>query len=132
MWYDKYMNLQPPFNTFRIEKRAGEYKDFGLPPESTYPLKGVTYPVDYGDIEGYIAEDEANLDLFVGSGEYSGYLRVMRPELKEGEHKFYLNLTAEEEKSVINEFSPVIIDHGRYNSVLELTEAIEPFRQPSK
>lgn len=57
------MKLQPPFDTFKIEKHAGEYKDFGA--SEDYPLKGVTYPVDYGDIQGYVAEDGANLDLFV-------------------------------------------------------------------
>jgi len=44
------MNLPKPFDTFCVECHAGERKDFGLSPNSTYPLTGVTYPVDYGEI----------------------------------------------------------------------------------
>lgn len=52
--------MTAPFNTFKIEKKAGEYKSFaGL--NDDYPLKGVTYPVDYGDITGYTGQDGANL-----------------------------------------------------------------------
>lgn len=55
--------LPAPFDTFRLEKQAGEYKDFGITADNPYPLKGVTYPVNYGDIPGYIGEDDANLDV---------------------------------------------------------------------
>lgn len=122
------MNLPKPFDTFKVEKQAGEYKDFGLAPESSYPLKGVTYPVDYGDIEGYVAEDGAKLDLFVGTGIINGYIVVSRPELEEGEHKFYIQLTDEEEQAVLREFEPVITSHGRFATYEDIIEAIEPFK----
>lgn len=124
------MNLKPPFDTFRLEKPAGTHKDFGLPIDSSYPLKGVTYPVDYGDIEGYVAEDGANLDVFVGK--IAGFIKVARPNTKEGEHKFYLNVTDEEEKAILGAFAAVVIGHGRFETNDDLLEAIEPFRQPSQ
>lgn len=122
------MKLNPPFDTFRIEKYAGEYKDFGLPPESTYPLRGVHYAVDYGDIEGYVGEDGANLDIFVGQGTVNGFFRVFRPELPDGEHKFYVGLSEDEEKSVLAEFGPVIIEQGRFERYDEFLAAIEKFK----
>lgn len=123
------MKLDPPFDTFRVEKHAGEYKDFGNADDTTYPLKGVTYPVDYGDIEGYTTEDGANLDLFVGvDGGACGFFRVFRPELPDGEHKFYINLTEEEEASVLEQFAPVIIERGRFDTVSELIGAIQQFK----
>ncbi|MGB4768133.1 MAG: hypothetical protein WBP22_02640 [Candidatus Saccharimonas sp.] len=121
------MSLEKPFDTFRVEKKAGEYKDFGTA-NSDYPLKGVTYPVDYGDIEGYTGEDGANLDLFVGDGSIDGYFIVYRPELENGEHKFYLNLTEEEEASVLAEFAPVITEQNRFESYADLLSAIEAFK----
>lgn len=123
------MNLPPPFDTLRIEKHAGEYKDFGNP-ESDYPLKGVTYPVDYGDIDGYLGEDGANLDVFMGySGTIFGYIKVFRPELPNGEHKFYLYLTEDEERAILKEFGPVILKNDRFKSIDELTQAVKPFKQ---
>jgi hypothetical protein len=124
------MDLPKPFDTFCVECKAGEYKDFGQSPESTYPLKGVTYPVDYGDIEGYKTEDSANLDLFVGTKNdgLRGYLVVHRPELEAGEHKFYINLSEEEEKQVIDAFNPVIIQHGRYETQQDMSNAVEIFK----
>jgi inorganic pyrophosphatase len=123
------MNLQSPFDTLRIEKHAGEYKDFRNP-ESDYPLKGVTYPVDYGDIDGYLGEDGANLDIFMGhNGTIFGYIKVYRPELTDGEHKFYLYLTEDEERAVLSEFNSVILENNRLKSLDHLIEAIEPFKQ---
>jgi len=123
------MKLNPPFDTFRVEKHAGEYKDFGISDDSTYPLKGVTYPVDYGDIAGYITEDGANLDLFVGEkGEICGFFRVSRPDLKDGEHKFYINLSDEEERAVLEQFAPVIIEQGRFETIEDLVGAVQRFK----
>ena len=122
--------LPKPFDSFRVEKQAGERKDFGLPENSTYPLKGVTYPVNYGEIEGYIAEDGALLDVFMGTdGDLNGFIVVARPEIDGGEHKFYLHLTDEEEQAVLKEFEPVLMEHGRFESVEALIHAIKPFKQ---
>lgn len=119
--------LEKPFDTFRVEKHTGEYKDFGS--NSDYPLKGVTYPVDYGYIKGFTGEDGADLDIFLGSeGSIYGYIKVMRPELENGEHKFYLNVTDDEERGILREFAPVLLGHGRFKNFDELKAAIEPFR----
>ncbi len=124
------MNLPKPFDTFRLEIEAGGYKDFHVAPDDPYPLKGVTYPVNYGDISGYSGEDTHPLDVFVGgSGDLFGYFCVDRPDVDGGkEHKFYLYLSEEEEKAVLEAFAPVLLDHARYESLEELQKAVEPFK----
>jgi hypothetical protein len=118
-----------PLGTFRVEKHAGEHKDFGLSDDDPYPLRGVTYPCDYGDIEGYTGEDEANLDFFMGKdGDKFGFIKVSRPELSDGEHKFYARLTGEEVAAVRAAFAPVIIEHVSFQSEKDLLLAIEPFQ----
>lgn len=122
--------MTSPLETFRIEKHMGERKDFGLAPDDPYPLKGVTYPSDYGDIEGYIGEDGANLDFFIGNGGANyGFIRVYRPELENGEHKFYVKLTDEQVVGVLSEFDPVLIEHVALDSEQSLLQAIQPFRK---
>lgn len=124
-------DLPPPLDTFQIEKQKGEYKEFS--PNDDYPLKGVTYPVSYGDIEGYIAEDGANLDFFVGSTQNGlcGYIKVYRPELLNGERKFYYNLSDSEEAAVLDEFGPVILEAARYSTFGELVDAIRIYKMDS-
>lgn len=64
-----------------IENPKGSYKSFETENDAvwnSYPLKGVTYPVDYGCIDGYKGEDEAELDIFVGSGDKNGYIKVLK------------------------------------------------------
>lgn len=123
-----YSKLPSPLNTFHVEKKAGEYKDFG--DTGTYPLKGVTYPVDYGDIQGYNGEDGANLDFFVGEEKdgLCGYIKVYRPELKEGEHKFYIQLSDKDEAAILYEFKPVVLSHHRYQGLKELIDDLEAFK----
>ena len=126
------MNLPEPFDTFRLEKKPGEYKDFQVAEDDPYPLKGVTYPTEYGDIEGYTGEDGHPLDLFVGTGDLLGYFQMYRPELEDDiEHKFYVNLTGEEEAAVLEAFRPVVRGHGRFETLNELRGAIEPFKDNS-
>ncbi|MDB5163894.1 MAG: hypothetical protein JWS12_512 [Candidatus Saccharibacteria bacterium] len=124
--------LPPPFDSFRLEKRPGEYKDFQIEDGDPYPLKGVTFPTNYGDIAGYTGEDNHPLDLFIGTGELLGYIIMYRPDIEgDLEHKFYLNLTEDEETSVLKEFEPVLRGHGRFKSLDELQKAIEPFKDKS-
>jgi hypothetical protein len=124
------MKSLSPFTRFRLEKRIGEYKDFHLGADNAYPLAGVTYLVDYGDIGGYVAEDGADLDLFVGGKEdgFVGYIRVARPELKSGETKVYIDLSETEEAAVLTAFQLVLLSYGRYASYDELMRAIAPFK----
>lgn len=122
-------NLQPPFDSFRLEKNAGEYKDFQLSDNDPYPLKGVTYPIDYGDIPNYVGEDGADLDVFVGSGAINGFMRVNRPELPDGETKFLVNVTEDEAAAVFEAFEPVLVSNGLFDSYDDLLAAIKPFEK---
>lgn len=73
-----------------IENTKGSYKSFKTendPVWHSYPLKGITYPVDYGCIEGYEGEDGAELDIFVGNGDKNGYIKVRRLDVS-AETKF--------------------------------------------
>lgn len=124
------MSLPRPFDTFRLEMQPGDYKDFHVSPDDPYPLKGVTYPTQYGDIEGYTGEDGHPLDVFVGTGNILGFFQVYRPDVEgEIEHKFCLNLTNQEESQVLEVFAPVLREHGRFDTLDELIEAMEPFRE---
>ena len=127
------MQLPPPFDTFRLEKKPGEYKDFHVAEGDPYPLKGVTYPVSYGDIKGYTGEDGHDLDIFLGeNGNLFGYLQMDRPDVEGGkEHKFYLYLTEDEEQAVFEAFAPVLLDHARFDSLDDLQKAVEPFKDES-
>ena len=110
------MNIGP--HTIVIENKKGSYKSFeieGDPVWLKYPLAGVTYPVDYGYIEGYVSEDGHDLDVFVGSGDatigavLNGYIRVWRYDVPE-ETKMFMNLTQEELDAVIAAFKPVLVE----------------------
>lgn len=123
------MNLPKPFDTFRLEKSPGEYKDFKIAEGDPYPLKGVTFSTQYGDIAGYTGEDGHPLDLFVGTGDLCGFILMHRPDIPaDTEHKFYINFTGEEESAVLKEFEPVLRGHKRFESLEELREAIAPFK----
>lgn len=122
--------LPHPLNTFVVDVPADQYYDFKLAPDSTYPLKGVTYPVDYGNIPGYTAEDNHELDLFVGNdpGGEAGSIVVDRGSSIGHERKFYVALTKDELTLVLQQLHPVLIDHQELNDVPSLIEAIAPFK----
>lgn len=122
--------LPAPLNTFVVDVPAKTYYDFELSPDSTYPLKGVTYPVDYGNIPGYTAEDGHELDFFVGadpSGQM-GYIIVDRGDAIPDEHKFYIGLTPEDVNAVISELKPVLIEHKELADIATLLGMISDFR----
>lgn len=122
--------LPAPLNTFVVDVPANQYYDFELEPGSTYPLAGVTYPVDYGNIPGYIAEDTHELDLFVGNqldGEI-GFVIVERGDNNPNEHKFYVGLTPKEVEKVINELEPVLVAHDKIPDINTLVAAIAVFK----
>ena len=119
--------LPAPINAFVVDVPANVYYDFELEPNSSYPLKGVTYPVDYGNIPGYTAEDGHELDFFVGlelTGEM-GYIIVDRGETIPDEHKFYIGLKAE---AIISELKPVLIEHKSIGDVTTLLKMVEKFK----
>lgn len=122
--------LPHPLSSFVVDVPQNQYYDFGLPPDSSYPLKGVTYPVDYGNLPGYTAEDGKELDLFVGqqvAGE-TGSIVVYRGETNPNEHKFYVGLTKQEVEEVLRQLESVLIAHEAIADVPALLKAIEPFK----
>lgn len=122
--------LPIPLNTFVIDVPANQYYDFELTPDSTYPLKGVTYPVDYGNIPNYTGEDGHELDFYIGTtlNGLIGYVVVFRGDDRPNEHKFYVGLTEQEQQSILSELKPVLIEQQEIDSLDELLEAIEPFK----
>jgi phage protein U len=90
-----------------IEQRAGTRKDFDAP--ASYPLKGVTYPTDYGYVQGTLAEDGDALDLFLGTGDIHGCIIVDRPDC-DRETKMFYGCTPTEVVAIHVEFAPVLLD----------------------
>ncbi|HRH31648.1 MAG TPA: hypothetical protein PK950_03200 [Candidatus Paceibacterota bacterium] len=92
-----------------VENQKGTSKLFVDDDEiSTYPLKSVIYPVDYGSIKGYIGEDGDDLDIFIGSGELAGYIKVWRLDVPE-EVKFFIQVTPKEVEEIKAAFKPVLL-----------------------
>lgn len=121
--------LPVPLNAFVLDVAANEYYDFGLPPDSTYPLKGVTYPVDYGHIPGYTSEDRHELDLYVGNmmDGKAGSIIVNRGADMPNECKFYVALTEHEVEIILNELRPVLISHKPIPNLNALLDAITEY-----
>ena len=87
---------------------------------------GVIYPTDYGHINGYVGEDEDKLDIFVGSGNKFGYIKVYRLDVK-SETKFLYNVSQEEIDSIIKAFEKVLISFKIFSKKIFL-EKIEKFK----
>jgi len=121
-------SLPAPLNGIVIEVPAGTYRDFGA--SSDYPLKGVTYPVDYGYLPGYLGEDKADLDFFVGEAQdgLSGFIRVFRPDIENGETKFFTAATDTDINAIREAFKPVLLEYEIFQSGSKLLEAIKAFR----
>jgi inorganic pyrophosphatase len=120
--------LPQPLDTIIIENKKGTYKDFQA--SADYPLKGVTYPVDYGYLPGYTGEDNADLDFFVGSEEpgLSGFIRVSRPDTENGETKFFTNVTNEDIDAICVAFKPVLIEQETFTESNAILLAIQKFK----
>ena len=100
-------------NDIVIENPKGSYKSFEAEDASVstdYPLKGVTYPVDYGYIEGHEGEDGAELDVFVGTGDLCGFMVVWRLDVPK-ETKMFINVTQDELDQILEAFKPVVLSH---------------------
>ncbi len=115
---------------FVIENPKGSYKSFeieSVPGREDYPLAGVTYPVDYGYLEGYIGEDGESLDVFVGSGNLSGYIKVWRYDVPL-ETKMAMNVSADEWQQILEVFAPVLKEY----KLLDQTEPFDDFLEAYK
>lgn len=92
-----------------IENPKGSYKSFESA-TTDYPLKGVTYPVDYGYIKGHEGEDGAELDVFVGTGDLRGFMVVWRLDVPK-ETKMFINVTQDQLDQILEAFKPVVLSH---------------------
>ena len=114
-----------------IENPKGSYKSFEIehdPTRKDYPLAGVTYPVDYGYIEGYKSEDDEDLDVFVGSGVLNGFMKVWRYDVPI-ETKFILSVTEQELEKIMNTFAPVIQERGVFKDEKEFTDMLSLYKR---
>src|SRR4051812_36489494 len=77
---EKSVDVKPvsPLDNFVIDQPRGSYRSFG----KDYPIPGITYPTDYGYIPGYLGQDDADLDLFRGSGNLHGRFDVERKDAR--------------------------------------------------
>lgn len=97
--------------TIVIENPRGSYKSFEIendPVWKDYPLTGVTYPVDYGYIVGYHSEDGHDLDVFLGTGKFYGYIRIFRMDVPV-ETKMVMRVTPLEWRAILVAFAPVLV-----------------------
>ncbi len=91
-----------------IENLRGSYKKFADTLEE-FPLLGVTFPVHYGYIEGYTGEDGHDLDVFIGSGDIHGIIRMNRDDAVGGvETKMIIYVTEKELEDIKEAYRPVI------------------------
>jgi len=120
--------LPSPLNAIFVEMQPGDYKDFGS--ASDYPLRGVAFVTQYGYLSGYKGEDDAELDFFVGSQLHGlcGSFVVFRPELANGEHKFYIAMSKDELRKTLEEYKPVVLAHKPLTNTDALLEEIKEFK----
>jgi hypothetical protein len=109
-----------------IENPRGSYKKFTDILEE-YPILGVTFPADYGYIEGYIGEDAHDLDVFVGTGDLHGFMRVNRDDVAGGiETKIIISVT-EKEFEEIKEIYQLVIQEIKKVSEEEIIDILPEF-----
>ncbi len=112
-----------------IENPKGSYKSFEIendPVWKDYPLAGVTYPVDYGYIEGYKSEDGHDLDVFVGTGALNGYIKMWRYDVPL-ETKFAIHVSEEEWNAIIKIYTPVLKEQKLFDTDVEFEGVLEGF-----
>lgn len=111
-----------------IENPQGSYKKF-VDSLDEYPILGVTFPCDYGYIEGYVAEDDAELDVFMGSGDIFGYMIVRRDDARGGlETKILYKVSNEEIEQIKEEYGPVLDSVIILHSEEEILDYIQRFK----
>lgn len=119
------------FGAFKLEHPKGTrrvlFDDDDEFPD--YPLRDITYPVDYGSLPGHEGEDGDDLDAFVGTGHLSGSFTVRRPESFRTETKFYHRLTPAEKERVLRTYAPVLAGHEALDTPDALAEAVGRFRK---
>ncbi len=118
-------------NRITIENTKGSYQIFEDDSDDgtyKYPLKGVTFPTDYGFIEGYKDESGVDLGVFVGSGDLYGSFQVWRYDVPL-ETKMVMNVTEKEWQEILKEYKPVIKGEPKiYKDKSEFEAAVEKFK----
>lgn len=71
-------------------------------------MTGITYPVDYGYIDGFAGEDGMGLDIFVGSGDLFGYFTMWKVDVP-SETKFVARVTQGEFEQILAAFAPILL-----------------------
>ncbi|MBI3633744.1 MAG: hypothetical protein HY226_05655 [Candidatus Vogelbacteria bacterium] len=118
-------------NKIVIENPKGSYKSFeieGDPVWKDYPLSGVTYLVDYGYIDGYKSEDGQDLDVFRGSGNLNGYIKIWRCDVST-ETKVVMDVTQEEWNEIVKIFSSVIKEQRLFNNAKDFQRLLLQFKK---
>ncbi|MSR79055.1 MAG: hypothetical protein EXS59_02835 [Candidatus Taylorbacteria bacterium] len=133
---EKVLNSETAENKLKIviENPKGSYKSFEIendPVWKDYPLAGVTYPVDYGYIKGYQSEDGQDLDVFKGSGDLNGYIKIWRCDVPI-ETKIAMNVTQKEWNEVIKTFVPVIKEKVLFNTGSDLDNFLLQYKKEDK
>lgn len=114
-----------------IENLRGSYKKFADTLEE-YPILGVTFPVHYGYIDGYIGEDTHDLDVFVGSGEVHGIMRVNRDDVVGGIETKLIIYVTEKEFDEIKETYKLVINEIRKMNEEEIINLLPKFLDTKK
>ncbi len=104
-----------------IENLRGSYKKFA-DSLNEFPILGVTFPVHYGYIEGYVGEDTHDLDVFVGSGDIHGIMEVNRSDVVGGvETKIIIYVTEGEYEEIRKAYEPVIHEIRKVSEIELIT-----------
>lgn len=117
--------------TIVIENPKGSYKSFEIendPVWEKYPLAGVTYPVDYGYLEGYKSEDNHDLDVFAGTGEMNGYIKVWRYDVPI-ETKFVLSVNKKEWDEIVTIYTPVLKERHLFRTKKEFKTVLNTYKR---
>ncbi len=109
-----------------IENLRGSYKKFADSLDE-YPILGVTFPVHYGYIEGYVGEDTHDLDVFVGSGDIHGIMKVNRDDVVGGVETKIIIYVTEKEFEEIKETYNLVIHEIRKTSEDEIINLLPKF-----
>lgn len=113
-----------------IENPKGSYRSFEIendPVWKKYPLAGVTYPVDYGYLEGYKSEDGHDLDVFVGTGLLNGYIKIWRCDVPI-ETKVVWHVSESEFDGILKTFGPVLREHKILATEADFEKFLAAFR----
>lgn len=113
---------------FVIENPKGSYKKFADTLDE-YPILGVTFPTHYGYIDGYMSEDHHDLDVFIGSGNLFGILRVKRDDVPGGIETKVMFYVTEKEYEEIEQAYKLVIHEMKTLNEEEMVQLVTSFKR---